>query len=411
MEIRKMKKTAVVLLFLGMFCFSLFAQAGRKTRPRVVKTPAPTPQTNKRPPVLQNDTEEDNSTPVGKPPVLVDTSTKKAPSSENQTPSEEVIEEDDEVIKIETTFVTLPVTVLDRQGRFISGLDKNKFKIYENGMEQRIEYFASVEKPFTVVLMIDVSPSTQYKINEIQDAAISFVNQLRANDQVMVVQFDRSLTVLSQPTNNRWQLRNAIRRASFGDGTSLYDSVDRVINRHLRNISGRKAIVLFTDGVDTTSRNADYQSTLRKVEEVDALMYPIRYDTSSQYARQRIPRRNPRRSGRITLGDIFGAIITGQGGNINIGGAGQTPQEYAVGKAYLEELARYSGGRKFEANTTYNLDAAFRSIAEELRHQYSIGYYPEAVGEKGERRQIRVRVMRPNLVVRTKRSYIVGGGR
>ncbi|MGI8670432.1 MAG: hypothetical protein ACR2J3_11420, partial [Aridibacter sp.] len=82
--------------------------------------------------------------------------------------------------------------------------------------------------------------------------------------------------------------------------------------------------------------------------------------------------------------------------------------DYARGKTYLESLARNSGGRKFEAVTTYNLDEAFRSIAEELRRQYSLGYYPADVGNKGDRRQIRVRVKRPNLVVRTKQSYIVG---
>ncbi len=405
-----MRKPAVVLLFIGLFCLSVFAQANRKTRPRIVKTPTPTPtpQINKKPPVLRNDTVTPNPD-IRKPPVLVDNTSKKPPSTNNQTPEEEILEDDDEIIKIDTSFVTLPVTVLDRQGRFISGLTQRQFKVFENGKEQRIEYFASVEQPFTVVLMIDVSPSTQYRIDEIQNAAITFVNQLRANDKVLVTSFDRRLRMLTQkPTTDRIEMRNAIRRASFGDGTSLYDSVDKVINEHLRNISGRKAIVLFTDGVDTTSRNADYQSTLRKVEEIDALMYPIRYDTSAQYSRRRVPRRIPRRTGNI-LGDILGAIITGRGGTISVGGAGQSPEEYARGKAYLEELARYSGGRKFEANTTYNLDAAFRSIAEELRRQYSLGYYPEAVGERGERKQIRVRVMRPNLVVRTKRSYIVGG--
>ncbi len=409
-----MRKTAIILLFLGLFCLSALAQVGKKTRPRIVRTPTPTPQTQTpQRPVLQNDSPRDQSTQVGKPPVLIDNTSRKPPSSQAQIPADEEVIEDDEIIKIETNFVTLPVTVLDRQGRFISGLTQNQFQIFDNGIQQKVEYFASVEKPFTVVLMIDVSPSTQYKIYEIQDAAIAFVEQLRADDKVMVVAFDRDLTILSQPTNSRLQLRNAIRRANFGEGTSLYDSVDKVINRHLRNIEGRKAIVLFTDGVDTTSKRGNYQTTLRNAEESDALIYPIRYDTLGQYAQTGYPsggsRRMPRNSGGGILGNILGAILTG--GDISIGnsggGAGQSPEEYARGKVYLESLARNSGGRKFEATTTYNLDAAFRSIAEELRRQYSLGYYPET-GTKGERRQIRVRVKRPNLVVRTKQSYIVG---
>lgn len=409
-----MRKTVFVLLILGLFCLSAFAQTGKKTRPRIVKTPTSTPQTQTQRPVLQNDTQNKTTQQVGKPPVLVDNTSKKPPSTKDQVPADEEVLEDDEIIKVDTNFVTLPVSVLDRQGRFISGLTQNQFQIFDNGVEQKVEYFASVEKPFTVVLMIDVSPSTQYRIEEIQDAAIAFVEQLRADDKVMVVAFDRRLDILSQPTNNRLQLRNAIRRANFGDGTSLYDSVDQVINRYLRNIEGRKAIVLFTDGVDTTSDKANYQTTLRNAEESDALIYPIRYDTSGQYGGSNYPsggsRRMPRSSGGGILGNILGAILTG--GDISIinsgGGAGQSPEDYARGKAYLESLARNSGGRKFEAVTTYNLDEAFRSIAEELRRQYSLGYYPADVGNKGDRRQIRVRVKRPNLVVRTKQSYIVG---
>ncbi|QYO66568.1 hypothetical protein [Leptolyngbya sp. 7M] len=90
------------------------------------------------------------------------------------------------------------------------------------------------------------------------------------------------------------------------------------------------------------------------------------------------------------------------------GPAGSSREEYETGNRYLEELAQKSGGRKFEADTTANLNAAFSGIAEELRRQYSVGYYPEVVGQPGERRQIRIRVMRPNVVVRAKTSYIVG---
>jgi VWFA-related protein len=110
------------------------------------------------------------------------------------------------------------------------------------------------------------------------------------------------------------------------------------------------------------------------------------------------------------LGGILGIILGG--GNVQIGGggrggvAGSSRAEYETGRRYLEELARNSGGRNFEANN--DLSVAFTGIAEELRRQYSIGYYPEAVGQKGERKQIRVRVKRPSLVVRAKNSYIVG---
>lgn len=398
-----MRKVLLALLSMSLLTGALLAQASNKTRPRVVKTPTPVPRDL---PKIQNDSGPGTTT--RKSPVLIDNTTSK-PRTVATPPPLTIDKSDEEVIEINTDFVTLPVTVLDRQGRFVPNLRQADFQVYEDGVPQRIEYFASVEKPFTVVLMIDTSPSTQYKIEEIRSAAISFVNQLRPNDQVMVVSFDRNYRILARPTTNRVMLHSAIRRAQFGDGTSLYDAVNRTIDNEIRRMDGRKAVVLFTDGVDTTSKVSGYDSTMRKAEEADALIYPIRYDTSAQYNQGR--RRTGRRRGTTgsILGDIIAGIITGGGAGVR--GSGQSPEEYARGKQYLGELASLSGGRIFEADTTYNLDAAFRSIAEELRRQYSLGYYPESGGEAGTRKRIRVRVKRRNLVVRTKRSYIVGQGR
>jgi hypothetical protein len=90
------------------------------------------------------------------------------------------------------------------------------------------------------------------------------------------------------------------------------------------------------------------------------------------------------------------------------GGSGQSAAEYARGKQYLDLLAQNSGGREFEADTLGNLEAAFAGIAEELRRQYSLGYSPDNPGQPGERKQIKIRVLRPDVVVRAKNSYIVG---
>ncbi len=393
-----MKKIIVALVCVCFLGVSILAQTSGRTRPRIVTTPTPI--------IPQDDSSNKDS---GKrPPIL-----KGGTGSTNQTPTttQSPVVEDDEVIRVETNLVTLPVSVLDRDGRFISGLQKQDFRVFENGVEQKVESFASVEQPFTVILMLDVSPSTQYQINQIQDAAIAFVNQLRRDDKIMVVSFDEKFRVLSPVTNDRNALRDAIMRAQFGDGTSLYEAVDRVINRELRQIQGRKAVVLFTDGVDTTSKRASYQGTIRAIEEADALFYPIRYDTSSNGFGGGTSYPNPRnrRNSGGGIGDIIGIILGG--GNVQVGGggrgsAGSSREEYETGRRYLEELARNSGGREYEAKN--NLDAAFSGIAEELRRQYSIGYYPETVGQKGTRKQIRVRVMRPNVVVRAKDSYVVG---
>ena len=401
-----MKKIVIAFVCFFVLSVSVLAQAGRSTRPRVA-APSPLPTTDSNDSVNQNSTR--------RAPVLTgDNRTAKPSPTVTPGAAEEIGEDDGEIIRVETSLVTFPVSVLDRNGRFISGLQKQDFQIFENGVEQKIDSFASVEQPFTVILMIDVSPSTNFRIEEIQDAAIAFVNQLRRDDKVIVISFDEKVRVLSQPTNNRAVLRDAILRSQFGDGTSLYDAVDFVLADQLRRIQGRKAVVLFTDGVDTTSRRADYQSTVRDTEEVDALFYPIRFDTYSSMNDNGNGNSYPlprRRSGNTGLGGIIGIILGG--GNVQIGGgggrggnAGSSRAEYETGRRYLEDLARNSGGRNFEANN--DLNAAFTGIAEELRRQYSIGYYPEIAGQKGERKQIRVRVKRPNLVVRAKNSYIVG---
>jgi VWFA-related protein len=397
-----MKRFLFVLVCLSLL--SIYVSAQRATRPRIVTEPPA-----KQPPTIKSDS---SNSQTRKPPVL-------SGGIKNLPPPpplpEKPIDEDEEIV-INTNLVSFPVTVLDRNGRFIPGLAQKDFQIFENGVQQKIEIFNSVEQPFTVVLLLDMSNSTQFQITEIQDAAIKFVDQLRRDDKVMVASFDDRIHVLSQPTNNRNTLRNAILRTDFGGGTSLYEAIDSSLNQFLRGIEGRKAVVIFTDGVDTTSRQADYQTTIRDAEEADAIIYPLRYDTFADM--------NPNGGGNDddTLGNVLGDILSGRtsrrnrrgGGGWGRGGrsqgSGTSRGEYETGKRYLEDLARVSGGRTYEASNAYNLDAAFASIAEELRRQYSLGYYPETAGQAGERRQIRVRVMRQNVVVRAKTSYIVGQG-
>lgn len=382
-----MNRFTFSLVLVGLCASFAFSQGDGSTRNRVAATPTPKATPVWTDPLPRSNSGEPTATPT--------------PGSKNDS---------DEEIKVETNLVTMPVSVLDRDGRFVTGLAQRDFAIFENGARQKIEYFQSVEHPFTVVLMIDVSPSTAFRMDEIQKAAISFVDQLRPADHVMVISFDKSVKILSKATNDRSQLRNAIRMAKFGDGTSLYEAVANASNRHLRRIEGRKALVIFTDGVDTSSRLANRMSTIEGVEKGDALVYPIRYNTH-------LGRRNSSggwsgsQRGRVSgWGGAVGFIIDKPAPPVGGGGgpAGLISDEYEIGREYLEELARKSGGRQFEADSTMSLDSAFAGIAEELRRQYYVGYYPESFGEKGERRQINVQVTRPGLIVRAKSSYIVG---
>jgi VWFA-related protein len=294
-----------------------------------------------------------------------------------------VVEHSDEVLKIDTSLVTIPVSVFDRNGLYVPNLKQSDFMIYEDGKEQKIEYFGTTDKPFTVILLIDTSPSTDYKIEEIRQAATNFVNQLKPEDRVMVIEFDENIHVLTEVTGDRKRIHKAIRRADFGYGTSLYDAVDFSLRKHLNKIDGRKAVVLFTDGVDTTSDDAGYETTLAMAEEADALFFPIYYNT---------------------LNENKSSFILNQ--------VGTRPQDYALGKRYLDELAGYTGGRVFQPEATPGgLTAAFVGIAEELRRQYNIGYVPSETGTPGQRKQIKVRVNQPNLVLRARDSYFVGASR
>lgn len=321
---------------------------------------------------------------------------------------------EDEVVRINAALVTIPVSVLDRDGRFISGLRKDDFRIFEDGGEQQVAYFATTEEPFTVALVLDTSGSTRFKLEDIQDAAIAFLDQLRPDDKVVVISFDESVRVLSEATNDRYRLREAIRRTRAGGGTRLYDAVDLAIQQQLSRARGRKAIVLFTDGVDTTSKNASFESTLAEAEELDALIYPIQYDTYEDAGGGVMGGGGggpwPGSRGGV-LGDL-GRIIIG-GGNVRIGGggrggggAGTSRGDYRRGSDYLHRLADATGGRHHDANEIRYVTDAFTNIAEELRRQYSLGYYPSRQSQASERRQIRVRVKRPNLVVRARDSYI-----
>ena len=250
-----MKKTFTCLLLLSLFT-GLAGVLNSQTRARRVG--------QNPPPVTQS-----GSTPT-RPP--------EAPTSEKTNTGPEEVEAGD-VIRVDTTLVTLPVSVTDRDGKYIPSLTKTDFRLWEDGVEQDVAFFSSVDKPFSVVLMLDTSGSTRFRIEDMQDAAITFVNQLRSDDRVMVVSFDDQVRVLTDFTGDRNRMREAIRRTRTGDGTKLYDAVDLVINQQLNRVSGRKAVVLFTDGVDTTSRRGTYATNVRDAEELDALIYPVQYDT------------------------------------------------------------------------------------------------------------------------------------
>ena len=300
---------------------------------------------------------------------------------QEQNPPQQVAEDD--VVRVSTTLVTVPVSVMDRQGRFIPGLTEEQFHIYEDGIEQKIAYFENAEKPFTVALMLDTSDSTRFKLKDIQDAALEFVDQLRPDDRVIVAAFDKNIAVLAEATSDRRVLTTAIRRVNTGGSTALYNAIDVIINKRLNRIRGRKAIVLFTDGVDTASQSATYEGTLRFAQELDSLIYPIQYDTFEDLRKQAT--------------EMNAQMVTAKGETLSVA--------YARAERYLRQMADKTGGRFYYAGNLKTLRDVFKSLAQELREQYSIGYYPKSEGQSVERR-IKVKVDVPRAVIKARRGYM-----
>lgn len=379
--------TAIAFLTLFLTAFSI-AQSGRKVAPAPKSTPNVT-ENSDEPDFSESISVKTRISPIRPTLKQADSSTGSPAPNTNVSSTEN----DEDVVKVQTDLVTIPVSVYDRNGLYIPGLLARDFKVFEDGKEQQIAYFGTSDKPFTVVLLLDTSPSTSYKIEEIRNAARAFVDQLKPNDQVLVISFDWGVHVHGEMTNDRQSIYRSIDKASFGDGTSLYDAVDVALRKQLAKIEGRKAIVLFTDGVDTTSKRT-YDFTLDEAEESESLIFPIYYNTFFD------------NQGGGGLGSINGGIIPTVRSSST---RGSSSEDYALGRKYLEDLAAYTGGRVFRPESTPGgLTAAFEGIAEELRRQYNIGYVPTDEGKPGQRKQIKVRVGRPNLIVRNRDSYIVG---
>ncbi|HEY4426057.1 MAG TPA: VWA domain-containing protein [Pyrinomonadaceae bacterium] len=360
-----MYKTGLALILLLSVSFGLYAQSGRKMEPK------PKTETTK--------------------------STDDGLNESTVNPNGETVEGD--VIRFDTALVMVPVSVLDRNGRYVPLLRKDQFRLAENGVDQKIAYFATTDSPFSVVLLIDTSGSTQMRLDDIQDAAIKFVEKLKPTDSVMVMSFDDRIQVQCKATTDRDVIEKAIRRTRTGGGTRLYDAVDDILRKQLQTITGRKAVVLFTDGVDTTSHRASYESTLRLAEESDAPIYSVDYDTSGMGGIM-----GPGTGGRRG-GVIFGIPFPSPG----IPGStipGSSPGDYRRAVAYLHALSNQTGGRFYSGDSMFGIGQAFTWIAEELGRQYSLGYYPSTPGKEGERRQIKVRVTESDMVVKARDSYI-----
>jgi Ca-activated chloride channel family protein len=303
-------------------------------------------------------------------------------------------------IRVLVEMVSLPVIVTDRMGNHITGLQKENFAVYDNGALQEIAGFAAIVEPISVALALDTSGSTEFQLRRIQDEAIRFVNLLKPDDSVAILSFADGVRLLEHFSLYHKKNPDVIRRIRPGGLSAVYEAVRFALENVLKPEYGRKALVLFSDGVDNRSENVTAEETLELARQTDAPIYCVYFNTDRDRSR-RIPRmidplfesfqpslvmpqRPPFNFPKITTGDH---------------------PEFGAGHEYMMKLSQYSGGFLFEASKADNLRSAFQRVARELSNQYSIGYYPKALSPDGEFHKVEVRVNKPGLKVRTRQGY------
>jgi VWFA-related protein len=295
---------------------------------------------------------------------------------------EEVDEGD--VVRVDTELVTLNVSVIDRgTNRGLRGLTESDFKLFEDGSEQQLAHFESANAPFNLVLLIDLSLSTQDKIGLIRDAALKFVAASRPNDRIGIVTFTHEPVIVSRLTSSRSVLRERINAIEKPKGsTNLYDSIAFVMDDLFKESkdSRRNAIVLMSDGLDSTMPNVPgpgstvgYNDLLSRLREFDGVLYSLWINVETEYS-------------SLSPLDI-------------------QPETYDLAHDQMEQLAEAGGGIFYEVEKLEDLSDAYERVVADLGTVYSLSYRPTNRLRDGKWRAIRVSITRPNAVARGKRGY------
>lgn len=280
--------------------------------------------------------------------------------------------DDDAPIKVDTVLLTMPLTVNDRSGRNIAGLKKENFSIFQDGIAQNIEYFFNEEAPMNVAVLIDTSASTKEVLDKIRKAARNFVKVLRAEDKAIIVGFDYRTSFLSPLTADKKTLSKAIDATFIADkgGSDMNGAIFGVVGNYLSAFKGRKAVIVLTDGM--VMRGAvSTQQALDGLQKSDAVFYPIIFKTKAAA--------EARASAALSKNKPLSIKM-------------------------LEFLAEETGGAVYEKDAA-DLSQAFESIAEELKKQYLLGFYPQKTDRGKSSGYIRIAVDREDLTVKTKKRW------
>jgi len=260
--------------------------------------------------------------------------------------------------------VSLNVTVTDQQGHYVTELPRESFLVFEDGVQQEITFFSRTNLPIALSLLLDTSASMTANLDFLKSAAEQFLIRLLPEDRAKVGAFNDKIQFPGNFTGDRDELVASLRDLGFGNPTRLYDAVDASLDE-LREVSGRKVVVVFTDGEDTFSKNASAGRVLDRAREEEVMIYSIGLESVYFNGAHRVRTRPDR---------------------------------------ILRKLAEETGGGYFELKKTDELGPTFTRVAQELHSQYTLGFTPAVLD--GREHKLTVRVKQPGMTARARRTYI-----
>jgi Ca-activated chloride channel family protein len=271
-------------------------------------------------------------------------------------------------LRLSRELVTLTVTVMDRQGRFVTGLDPHRFEVFDDKVKQEISFFNTEDAPVTIGVVFDLSGSMKHRVQRSIHALKRFVEASHREDEYFLLGFNNRVTLVRDFTLSADHLSSSLSLASTDGRTALYDAVYLGVEKARLGRHDKRALLLISDGQDNCSRYT-FSELRDLVREADVQLYAIG--------------------------------ITDPAREQELG---------PYGAALLEEIARSTGGRAFFPMSEEELMNVCAQIALELRHQYSIGYYPTTDVRDGRWHRVRVKVKAPeglpDLVLRTRDGYM-----
>jgi Ca-activated chloride channel family protein len=280
---------------------------------------------------------------------------------------------DQPIFRAGVEVVSLNVTVTERDGKFVTGLAKESFSVFEDGVKQDIIFFSGTALPTALGLLIDTSASMNDKMAITQQAAIGFVDRMHAEDVLTIVDFDSRAEILQGFTAERASLAAAIKRTTAGGSTSLYNAVYIALNEFKKIRAAntqqevrRQAIVVLSDGEDTSSL-VPFEEVLELAKRSEVAIYAI--------------------------------------GLKDPGAKGRPMGGFSESDFVLKQFAQETGGKAFFPTDADALPAIYAAVADELAAQYTVGYASRNQRRDGRWRRIVVRVERPNTIARTKQGY------